>query len=167
MFFKYIELLFYIILSNTHTIIYLCMMLSMYQNAGLMSIVYPISIFGYALIEETRPRRGYWDFLRIYTIVILVIKFIWNLSIFDDFAKSSSFKFFHGQFRLGLYNYDSYLAVINYMLPEMLIIVFLLLNEIMLRLNGVFFAIEEDHETIYDGIERWKAKGDERTIKEA
>ena len=33
------------------------MMASMMENAGLISIVYPLSIFGYAMLEETRPRK--------------------------------------------------------------------------------------------------------------
>jgi len=53
---KYIELFFYIFITNTENFLYLFMMMSMYQNAGLMSIIYPISIFGYALIEENRPK---------------------------------------------------------------------------------------------------------------
>jgi hypothetical protein len=53
---KLIETLFYVIISNTQNLIYLCMMFSMFQNAGVISIVYPFLLFGYALVEETRPR---------------------------------------------------------------------------------------------------------------
>jgi hypothetical protein len=61
------------------------MMLSMFTNAGLISIMYPISIFGFALLEETRPRKQYWTFIRIYTTLILLVKFLFNLSIIDAF----------------------------------------------------------------------------------
>ena len=57
MFFKLLETFFYIIISNTQNLIYFSMMFSMYMNNGLISLVYPISIFGYALLEETRPRK--------------------------------------------------------------------------------------------------------------
>lgn len=53
---KNMEVFFYVIISNTQNIIYFCMMLSMYQNSGFISIIYPFSIFGYALLEQTRPR---------------------------------------------------------------------------------------------------------------
>lgn len=85
---KYIELMFYIVITNTHNFIYIFMMYSMYQNAGLMSIVYPISIFGYALIEEWRPNKKYWNFIRIYTTCILLIKLMANLSFFNFLLES-------------------------------------------------------------------------------
>jgi len=87
LFFKYIELLFYIGMSNTENLTYFFMILSMYVNAGLISLVYPISIFGYALLEETRPRREYWTFVRVYTTIILLAKFVWNLSIWSALPK--------------------------------------------------------------------------------
>lgn len=64
---KNIEVLFYVIISNTQMLIYFCMMYSMFQNAGLISLIYPFSVFGYALLEETRPRLEYWNFIRVYT----------------------------------------------------------------------------------------------------
>lgn len=35
-----------------------------------------------------------------------------------------------------------------------------MLNEIMMRLNGVFEHHEGHYETVFDALERWKAKGD-------
>lgn len=63
MFFKIMETVAYIIISNTEILAYLAMILSMFVNAGLISIMYPISIFGYALFEETRPKQLYWNFI--------------------------------------------------------------------------------------------------------
>jgi len=61
----------YITISNTQNLTYLCMILSMYMNAGLISVIYPIAVFGYALIEETRPRKEFWNFIRSYTTGLL------------------------------------------------------------------------------------------------
>jgi len=88
MFFKYIELLFYMMISNTDQIIYFCMFWSMFKTAGLLTILYPFALFGYALLEETRPRKEFWTFIRIYTTVILVIKFTFNLGEFDKLGNS-------------------------------------------------------------------------------
>jgi hypothetical protein len=52
---RLIETMFYIIISQTQNLIYISMILSMYMNAGLISIFYPLTVFGYALIEESRP----------------------------------------------------------------------------------------------------------------
>ena len=83
MIFKIMETFVYMIISNTESLIYLAMMLSMFTNAGLISILYPISIFGFAMLEETRPRKEYWRFIQAYSTIILLLKFIFNLSIID------------------------------------------------------------------------------------
>jgi hypothetical protein len=43
------------LLSQAAALSYLFMILSMILNAGLISIVYPFAVFGYALMEEGRP----------------------------------------------------------------------------------------------------------------
>lgn len=78
------------------------MMGSMFQSAGFISFFYPIAIFGYALLEETRPRESFWSLVRVYTIVILCIKFVFNLRLFDDFADSDTFKYWTGFLKIGL-----------------------------------------------------------------
>jgi hypothetical protein len=57
MVFKLIETFFYVIISNTQSLIYIAMIFSMFMNAGLISLIYPLSVFGYAMLEETRPRK--------------------------------------------------------------------------------------------------------------
>lgn len=91
MIFKLIETFFYMIISNTQNLIYLSMMISMYVNAGLISIIYPLSIFGYALLEETRPRNSFWKFIRLYTTGLVLLKFIFNLGAFAYLLKSESY----------------------------------------------------------------------------
>ena len=92
--FKIIETFYYIIISNTHNLIYIFMILSMFNNAGLISLVYPVSVLGYALLEENRPRKEFWDFVRLYTTFILGLKFIWNLEIFNNYAHTEMFNKF-------------------------------------------------------------------------
>lgn len=102
MFFKYIELFFYAIVSNTDNIVYLSMMASMFQSAGLVSLIYPISIFGFALVEETRPRQSFWNFIRDYSIVMLSIKFFINLKILDGFSSDERFEHWNGILMIGI-----------------------------------------------------------------
>jgi hypothetical protein len=144
----------------------MAMMLSMYMNAGLISIFYPFSIFGYALLEETRPRHVYWRIVRIYTTCLLLIKFLLNLSLFGVILKSETFKYYQGFLKIGIYDYDDMTDLITYMIPEILIIVFIMINEIHLKLIGLYYQIEEDIETINDGIQRNIQKGDEELVKQ-
>lgn len=91
--FHLLETFVYMIISNTQSLIYFCMIASMYTNAGLISLPYPIAVFGYALLEETRPRKEFWNWVEIYTIALLFLKFSANLSVLEDFFGSESFKY--------------------------------------------------------------------------
>ncbi len=85
MIYKIIETFCYIAISNTHNLIYIFMILNMFNNAGLIGLVYPISVLGYALLEENRPRKEFWGFVRVYTTFVLALKFIWNLEILNQY----------------------------------------------------------------------------------
>lgn len=51
------------------------------------------------------------------------------------------------------------------MLPEVLIIAFIMLHEIQLQLNGLYYSIEQDIETIDDGIQRTIEQGDAEKVR--
>jgi hypothetical protein len=57
------------------------MIVSMILNAGLISILYPFAVFGYALMEEGRPKNLFWTFISNYTLFILTMKLIVQLDI--------------------------------------------------------------------------------------
>jgi hypothetical protein len=44
------------LISKMATLAYLFMIISMITNAGFISILYPFMVFGYALMEEGRPK---------------------------------------------------------------------------------------------------------------
>ncbi len=64
-----------ILASNTHNFAYLWMILSMFINPSILTLVYPLSLFGYALLEETRPGRKFWNYMTYYTLALLLLKF--------------------------------------------------------------------------------------------
>jgi len=124
------------------------MIASMYMNAGLISLPYPILVFGYAMLEETRPRKEFWDFVRVYTVGLLGFKFIGNLSILEPFFGSESFNKFESYVNLGLRDYSDLKDMVLYMLPEIMIICFIMLNEIYLNLVGLYYQTEQDIESV-------------------
>ena len=52
------------------------MIISMIVNAGIISLLYPFAVFGYALMEEQRPGKTFWRLMIYYTLFILFMKFI-------------------------------------------------------------------------------------------
>ena len=64
-----------VIASNAHNFCYLFMIIAMIKAAGLLTLIYPLAVFGYALLEETRPGKKFWNFVLIYTMIVLGLKF--------------------------------------------------------------------------------------------
>jgi len=139
----------------------------MYQNAGIVSVFYPMSVFGYAMLEETRPHSEYWNTIRSYTTVLLFFKFVCNLAILEPYLDSPSFLLMTSYLKIGLYDYSNIWHLTLYMSPEIIIICFIMLNEIKLKLIGLYYNIECDIETVMQGIERTRHNGDEEAMKNA
>ena len=139
--------------------------MSMYMNAGIISVFYPVSVFGYALLEEARPSKAYWITIRNYTTGLLVFKFTMNLAIFNSVLRNPAFAHYSAYVKLGLYEYDNIPDLLMYMMPEILIIFFIMLNEIKLKLLGLFEENEIEVESILEGIQRNIANGDEEAVQ--
>lgn len=69
------------LISNASTFAYLFMILSMCWNAGFISILYPLAVFGYALMEEARPSKYFWIFITFYTVFVILMKTLFQLDI--------------------------------------------------------------------------------------
>jgi hypothetical protein len=148
LFASWMKLIFQIFLCNLDFFVYLCMIYSMMQNAGLISIIYPFSVFGYALLEEIRPTRSYWDFILKYTIVILFIKFAINLECFDAVFDSNLYDYVESTIKIGFYEIDDLGSLFIYMLPEVLILVCLMQLQIYFKLIDLYDKTEMDIESI-------------------
>ena len=117
------------LISNTQKLAYFFMLLSIFTNAGLISIIYPLAVFGYALLEETRPSRQFWRIMLYYSISVICAKCIMNLSYMDDFLPES-YAYYESFFNLGLHNVANSYEMFTHMLPEILILTSILFNEI-------------------------------------
>jgi hypothetical protein len=80
---QYGQLIVEIVGTYSDYVCYLFMIISMMKNAGLISIVYPLVVFGYSLMEEINPRKKFWYNLLIYTEVLILIKFVYQLSFWE------------------------------------------------------------------------------------
>ena len=71
--------------SNMSGLCYFFMVMSQIVSGGLISILYPFAVFGYALMEEGRPGKHFWEFMIKYSLVILFLKFIFQLDFWLSF----------------------------------------------------------------------------------
>lgn len=54
---RFLGLFLEIITSYSEMVCYFFMIMSMMKNAGLISIIYPFAVFGYALMQEMKPKK--------------------------------------------------------------------------------------------------------------
>ena len=99
---------------------YVTMIVVAITNASLLSIVYPISLFTYALLDNPRPKKAFWTALIIYTFILILVKFAYQMpficgtppfSIFDSFDNFCSTGvpinvYTRWDYVLGIHNYN-------------------------------------------------------------
>ena len=140
---------------------YFMMILAHIQNASLISMVYPLSIFCYAIFEYPRPSKNYFRFCFIYSVVILAIKYILQLELWVeifgyDNSVDSDEKI--SRYKEAIKNLEHYKtgfkyvkatnssAFFNYIIYDSLIIIFLLINNLLLIINGLWEQREQEIE---------------------
>ena len=141
-------------------ICYFFMVLDHMVNASLISLVYPLSIFCFALLEYPRPRKTYWLLCIIYTMVIMFIKFIIQLKIillfnFSEKSYHDLLIYLH-YYRIGFMYFESTFSkgFLNYVMFDGLVIFSILINRNLLITEGLWFKREEEIENIYEASER-------------
>jgi hypothetical protein len=60
----------------------------------------------------------------------------------ESILESPQFSYYSGYMKLGIYDYGDLSDLVWYMIPEILIITFIMLNEIKLKLSGLYYQIE-------------------------
>lgn len=72
------------LVSHSELFCYFMMLLATLMKAGWLYMVYPITIFGYCMLEEQRPGRIYWFSILFYTQALLIFNFMIQLQLWDE-----------------------------------------------------------------------------------
>lgn len=59
--------LYKVFVSYLELVCYLCMMIAVITNGGILFMVYPALVFGIAMCDEERPGKKFWYFVIFYT----------------------------------------------------------------------------------------------------
>jgi hypothetical protein len=62
-------------------------------------------VFGYAMIEETRPKKEFWRIVRLYTTFVILFKFVLNLKFFNHALNSPEYELMAAYLKIGIYDY--------------------------------------------------------------
>ena len=123
------------------------MILAHIVNGSLLTLVYPVSIFCYALFEEIRPHKGYWKFVLLYTMIILILKAFIKAHFISN-AIPKDLNSFLRSFRIGIESVNDDNLPSSYYIFEILIMLFVVIHMISLMLQGLWDIREIDMEAI-------------------
>ena len=145
-------------------ICYFMMILNHIENASVISMIYPLSIFCFAIFEYPRPSKTYWTFCILYSIIVITIKYMLQLKLFVElFGYDGSKESIYASIISNLENYKIGLRYMketyggeffNYIVFDALVIIFLLINNLLLIINGLWDKREQEIENIYYAMER-------------
>ena len=147
------------IINNFTWLCYFFMILDHMLSGSVLSLVYPLSIFCYALLEYPRPKKYYWIAVLCYTMVILFIKFIIHLRVIFLFITEDKYeKLIQNlyNYRIGFKYYSKTFSLdfVEYIIFDIIIVFVISINRNLLLTEGLWFKREEEIENIYQASER-------------
>ena len=146
-------------IRNFNWVCYFFMILDHMLSGSILTLVYPLSIFCYALLEYPRPKKIYWILVLYYTLILMCAKFIIQLKIVFIIINEETYKQLTNNLyenRLGLKYIEKTFSseFIRYIFFDALIIICVLINRNLLISEGLWFQREEEIENIYEASER-------------
>ena len=77
---EWFKVFFELLITYSDWLAFFFMVVSMMVNAGIVSVIYPFAVFGYAMMEETTPKKRFWVFMLVYTEFIILLKFLTQMN---------------------------------------------------------------------------------------
>ena len=143
-------------LNNFHWLCYFVMILNHITSASFLTLFYPISIFCYALLEYPRPPKTYWKIVLLYTVFLLMIKFVIHIEVLRDNETFTKIITDIYNYKIGVKLNESSFSKQFFIdiLYDALVVIFLLINDYLLVSRGVWSKREQEIENIYQANER-------------
>ena len=146
-------------IRNFNWVCYFFMILDHMLSSSVITLIYPLSIFCYALLEYPRPKKIYWILVLYYTFIVMCVKFFIQLKIILVIIDEDSYiklidNLYHN--RIGLRYFSSTFSskFMKYIFFDALIIICVLINRNLLITEGLWLQREEEIENIYEASER-------------
>ena len=140
--------------NNFYWICYIIMIINHIMSSSLLSLFYPISIFCYAIFEFPRPKKFYWILCFIYTVFILVIKFMINIDVIREIETFKNIINICFRYKIGLKICNSTYDYFFFIFYDILVLFILLINNYLLVSKGMWINREQNIENIYQAMER-------------
>ena len=153
-------LAFAVVSSNTHLICYFCFMLNGLVYASLEALVFPLSMFVYALLEAPRPLPAYWRVMLAYAETVFFLKFLLNLNIWE--LANSPLDSYSDTYKIGFLKPDqSYTpSIFAYTVFDILCMFAILAHEYYLLRCGLGHSTEFQLENLTQAKSRQQRAGE-------
>ena len=148
--------------ENNEYIIYFFLLLNHLINGNMLSLIYPIMVLIFGIIQYPRPSKLFWKILMVYTTLIIFLKFAIQLNILEmiDYTKDFMLHFEESNEKyissLGLKKISEhdFLLFMGYIIPDFIVLLLLIINQIILIRKGLWYITETDYETIEEANDR-------------
>ena len=146
--------------ENFECITYGVMLLNHLINGSVTSIFYPIFIFLFGICQYPRPARLFWKIMLVYSALLILVKFLIQLNIwekiegFKDFIKD--IKNDNLLINLGLKKIENthFLDFLLYVFPDFSVLITIIINQFILIRKGLWYSCEADYESIEESNDR-------------
>lgn len=159
------EVLLYWIYSKIEYVIIVVFIINMCVDSSVISMIYPITYFGYGLLEYPFTNKYYWKTLIVYSLVTITLKLVYQfpffcgypfLSIFNPLNENycepynltetdflDNFEYFLGLRKYnGEYSYPKNAGLLSGILWDIVILFLLLCNRSLLKSKGIWNFID-------------------------
>ena len=158
--------------NNFDYFTYIIMIINHMYSCSFITMFYPLSIFCFALLENPRPKKLYWEICLYYVISILVIKFVFNLKIFSSIFEENQYSEFVDilyKYKIGIQYFEERFDknFFSYIAFDSLLLLIFSINKNILIGCGIWDKREEQIENIFQATERVTIFKDLPSIEEA
>ena len=101
-------------------------------TGNLVSLFYPLSVLLYAIIEDPRPRSGYWNLVLIFAEIVIMFKFIIQQNALTFLTPGSLFVEIYDKYKLGFRVFDKKeyaQGIFSYIIWDILVALSVLLHQ--------------------------------------
>ena len=148
-------------LDNFEYTVFIIMILNHLIYGTMTSMVFAFLVFILGIIQYPRPSKIFWKITLIYCTIIIFLKFVFQLNVWNDFEEFQDLidieKNPLGFFAiLGIYKLGSYefLNFFYYVIFDFLILIALIMNQFILIRKGLWYMTEIDYESIAESNDR-------------
>lgn len=82
-----VGLLYYRLLEQSQVLVFLLMILNVLVHADLLSVVFPMVLFGWGLMSRPMPSFRFWRFVRVYTAAVLLLRYVFQFRFWGTFTE--------------------------------------------------------------------------------